>query len=268
MDNATRHDAEVIATLAAASLGVLNQSGVPFVVVPPDHKVESTERLLLRPARVRGVTTVDDFDSFIRYALPTSDDIEGQVFWRASETAASFACVFNPQTWRDHRVVYTPTPSIEWRRWTGMNGQHKPQTEFATFIEDNAPDIVSPSSSDMIEISRSLEAKKKVSFASGVRLSNGQQELTYEEQIEGTAAKGKLQIPETFSIGIPVFVGGDRYKVDARLRYRIDNAKLSIWYDLVRPHLVIEDAVSTMVATIRDKVQLPMYRGDLGALNA
>lgn len=82
------------------------------------------------------------------------------------------------------------------------------QAEFAEFIERNLPDIVEPVGADMLEISRSLQAKKKVSFASGIRLANGQTELTYEEDIQGTAAKGKLQIPEIFKIGIKVIEGG------------------------------------------------------------
>lgn len=85
------------------------------------------------------------------------------------------------------------------------------QADFARFIEDNAPDIASPPAADMIEISRSLEAKKKVNFASAIRLDNGKTEFTYEEDIEGTAAKGRLQVPQVFTIGIPVPEGGPKW---------------------------------------------------------
>lgn len=261
-------DAQVVADLARQAQEVFYDDAVPFVNLAPGQKIESVERFCLTPARVRGVTTVDDLDSFIRYAESHSDDIKGEIYFRCSETSASFACVFNPDGWRDYRAAYTPAPSVEWKRWTGMNGQRKPQADFAAFIEDNAPDIVMPNSADMVEISRSLEAKKAVNFASSIRLDNGQQELRYEEQIDGSAAKGLLRIPELFAVGIPVFVGGDRYRVEARLRYRIDNGKLAMWYDLVRPHLVIADAVQQMVDAIREKVKLPIYRGELGNVPA
>ena len=266
MADLPQSNAQVIADLARAGQGVVFAEQTPFVVTAPGHEIKSVERYGDSPARVRGTTTAADLDSFIRYSVSHSDDISGELYWTASESAASFQCVFNAPRWRDYRLIYTPAPSVEWKRWTGMNGKHNNQTDFAVFIEDNAPDIVTPSSADMIEISRSLEAKKKVNFASGIRLSNGQQELTYEEQIEGTAAKGKLQIPETFAVGIPVFVGGPRYKVEARLRYRINSGQIAMWFDLVRPHLVIEDAVQCMVAEVGEKVKLPMYRGDLGAI--
>jgi hypothetical protein len=39
-----------------------------------------------------------------------------------------------------------------------------------------------------------------------------------------------------------------------------------MWFDLLRPHLVIEDAVGAMVAEIAEKVKLPIYRGDVPAI--
>lgn len=114
----------------------------------------------------------------------------------------------------------------------------------------------------MLEISRSLEAKKKVNFASGLRLSNGQNELTYDEQISGTAAKGKLNVPELFTIGIPVLEGGIKYAVEARLRYRIaDGGRLTMWFELVRPHKIVEDAVLAVWKEIEDKTGLMIFNG-------
>jgi uncharacterized protein YfdQ (DUF2303 family) len=249
-----------IADLAQLSRAVqrATDDGKPFVVLPHEHKIENVERFAVEPTRIRGNTIADDLDSFVRYVLAVNT---GDIYWRESETTASFTAVFNTDSWRDHRAIYVPQPSPEWVRWTGNNGKSKTQAEFALFMEDNAVDVVSPSAADMLEIAHTLEAKKKVDFASGIRLSNGQIDLTYSEQIQGTAAKGKLQIPELFKIGIPVFVGGDRYGMDARLRYRISDGQLSMWYNLVRPHIVIQDAVQTMVAAIQEKIALPIYRG-------
>ena len=51
-------------------------------------------------------------------------------------------------------------------------------------------------------------------------------------------------MPEVFALGVPVFENGDRYRVEARLRYRIaDGGKLTLWYDLLRPHKILEDAM-------------------------
>lgn len=257
-----RTESDAIADVAKLAAGIqrAESDAKPFIVHPPQYHVENIERFLQQPTRVRGNTVISDLDSFIRYVLATNT---GEMYWAATEVSACFTAVFNADSWRDHRATYAPQPSPEWVRWHGNSGKSKSQAEFAQFVEDNAVDVVEPAAADMLEISRTLEAKKKVEFASGIRLSNGQTELTYQEQISGTAAKGKLQIPETFRIGIPVFVGGDRYSVEARLRYRIESGVLRMWYELVRPHIVVNDAVQTMLTAIKEKVALPLYRGDL-----
>ena len=114
----------------------------------------------------------------------------------------------------------------------------------------------------MLEISRTLEAKKKVNFASAIRLDNGQNQFTYEEEISGTAQKGQLQIPEEFTIGIPVLEGGASYAVDARLRYRIaEGGKLTMWFELIRAHKVVENAAAEVWSQIEAETGLKVFNG-------
>ena len=113
-----------------------------------------------------------------------------------------------------------------------------------------------------LEEARTLEAKKKVNFASSLRLSDGSTQFTYEEDVQGSAQKGQLQVPEVFVLAIPVFENGDLWRVEAQLRYRIaDGGKLTIWYELVRPHKVIETAVKELRATIATETGLPVLVG-------
>ena len=136
------------------------------------------------------------------------------------------------------------------------DGKTMKQADFAKFIEDNLPDIAEPNGSDLLIISRSLEAKKKVDFESAVRLDNGETQFTYNEEIKGTAGKGTLEIPEIFVLGIPVFHGGDAYKLEARLRYRINDGQLLMWFDLLRPERLLEDAFNQVIARVKE--QLPV----------
>lgn len=238
--------------------------GYPFAVVPEGAEVEGLENFLPAPMRKRGTVTVNDVGSFVAYV--NAEKTSGTRLY-GSYTAPGFAAVFNDHAesgpgWKDYRVNYACPLSIEWKTWKAMDGKQMLQEQFAQFIENNLPDIANPPAADMLEISRSLEAKKKVNFASGIRLSNGQNELTYEEQISGTAAKGKLIVPEEFTIGIPVLEGGIKYAVLARLRYRIgDGGKMAMWYELVRPHKIIEDAVFAVWNDIADKTALPVFNG-------
>lgn len=240
-------------------------ASTPFVVVPEGYKVNGLEALFPLPARSKGTTKLDDADSFIRFVNQNKTD-HTRLYCKVG-SAPSFSACFNDTFgmepgWGDHMAAYTCPLSVEWKTWTGSNGKQMSQADFSRFVEDNAPDCVSPSAADMIEIARSLEAKKSVNFSSAVRLDNGQSQLTYEETIQGTAAKGRLVVPETFSIGIPVFESDGRYAVTARLRYRIaEGGKLSLWYDLVRPHKIIEDAVKELRAVIEARTELTAFAG-------
>ncbi|MFP3599791.1 DUF2303 family protein, partial [Chryseobacterium sp. SIMBA_029] len=61
---------------------------------------------------------------------------------------------------------------------------------------------------------------------------------------------------------IPVFRNRDAYRVDARLRYRVRDAKLTFNYELVRFDKVLEAAANGVIATIREKTGNPFFFGD------
>ena len=246
----------------------------PFVLVPGHAKIEDLERLLPQPTRKSGTVTLNDHRSFVRYVL--EENVPGTRIYGSVTPKPVFTAVFNDHAgnteasagrplspgWRDHRAVYACPLSREWTIWNGASGKQMDQAAFAAFLEDNLPDIAEPAAADMLEIARSLEAKKRVNFASGLRLSNGQTQLTYEETIEGTAAKGRIHVPETFALGIAVLEGGDRYRVEARLRYRIaDGGKLTMWFDLLRPHKVLEDAANFVWQAIEAETGLKVFNG-------
>lgn len=249
--------------LMASNLRKVDET--PYIVLPVETELVDLERLLQQPVRKRGTITMRDTDSFSRFV---KDESVGATRIYGNLINPEFVAVLNDNVdgtgWRDYRVVYECPHSVEWKVWKGSSGNKMMQEQFAQFIEDNLPDIANPPAADMLEISRTLEAKKKVNFASGIRLSNGQNELTYEETIQGSAGKGKLVVPEEFTIGIPVLEGGDRYAVEARLRYRIaDGGKLSIWYELVRPHKIVEDAVKDVKTKIEAFTGLTIFNGSI-----
>lgn len=135
------------------------------------------------------------------------------------------------------------------------NGKLLAQAEFARFIEDNLPDIVQPAAADMLRIALTLQVKKDAAYASDLRLDNGQTQFRYEETIRGTTKAGDLLIPDSFTLNIPVFLGGPRLTVTARLRYRIQEQKLVIGYELVRPQHVRLAEVTRVTSEIAKKLE-------------
>lgn len=260
---------QLIKDALAAGAALTGQQAVAdgpgkIAVVPSDYSIESLERFSLTPDRKRGTVKMNDAKSFIEF-FNIHATTYSSIY--ASINPPKFVGVLDDHgtgpAWREFRVEYTCPHSAEWLEWTRNDKKAMKQSEFAAFIESNLPDIVDPPGADMLEISRTLEAKKKVNFASGIRLANGQQELTYEEDIQGTASKGKLQIPETFKLGIQVLEGGEPYAIECRLRYRINDANLAMWYELVRPHKILEDAAKAVWEQIAVDTNRRIYNGTL-----
>lgn len=265
-------EAQTIADLAIQNVGakIASEGAAPLILVPEGNSLECIEHTMLSPVRPRGTIKLFDVDSFIEECAKRNL-MEGVVIYGRKTAPIGFVAVFNDHDstggagWRDWRAVYDCPTSVEWKTWMDSNGKPRTQVEFARFIEDNLPDVMEPASVDMLEISRTLEAKKKVDFKSSIRLSDGQNEFAFEEQIEGTASKGRLKIPETFVIGIPVLDGGPKHRITARLRYRIDPAaKLVLWYDLERPHKDLEFAVAAVWERIEKDLSAKILHGDPG----
>lgn len=238
----------------------------PLLAMPENSKLIDLEKYLPAPMRKRGTTVLRDMASFVLF-VNAEKTLATRLYGNLIDP--SFQAVFDDNAdgvkpgWRDYSATYKCPLSAEWKTWLGMSGKQITQEQFAQFMETNLPDIVNPPAAEMLEISRSLEAKKKVNFASGIRLSNGQNELTYSEEVTGTAQKGKLNVPEIFTIGIPVLEGGTAYSVEARLRYRIaDQGKLTMWFEVVRPHKIVEDAMKHVRDAIASETGLKVLNGD------
>ena len=247
----------------------------PFALVPQGVKVQDLEGMLRAPTRIRQAVTVLDADTFIAYvnrfastaSVVFCDGPEGRTF----RAVLDYHQPEQP-SWGQHVAVYQCPISIEWGRWKSSDRKRMDQATFAEFFEENIKDITAPegipdapSAADMLEISRTLEAKKNISFRQGTRLDNGQVQLTYNEEIDGRAGEaGQLRIPEQFFIGVKPFLGGDAFCVPARFRYRIQDGRLMMWFELVRPDKVLEEAYNA----VRDKIQtaindVPLYEATL-----
>jgi uncharacterized protein YfdQ (DUF2303 family) len=142
-----------------------------------------------------------------------------------------------------------------------QNKKQLTQVDFARFLEDNLPDIVEPEGATLLEVALTFEAKKDVEFASGVRLQNGQIQFQYNEVIRGAAQKGTLEVPEQFVLGIPIHVGGPAYRIPVRFRWRLHEGKAVFWYEIVRPHRYVEDALREIRERIGQETGIDVLAG-------
>lgn len=266
-----------LTTLALALGKPFDHPGLaaPMALVPQGVSLEGLEKHLPAPVRTRQRLTVLDAETFIEYVNRFATKASA-VFCNGPEGRTFTAVIDYHQpdqpAWGDHSATYRCPITVEWGRWKEQDRKRMDQTTFAEFIEDNVKDIVqpdgvtdAPTPADMLEISRTLEAGKNISFRSGIRLSNGQVQLTYNEQIDGRAGEaGQLNIPEQFYIGVKPFLGGDAFCVPARFRYRIQEGRLSMWYELVRADKVLEEAYTAVRSKIKGAIDtVPLYEATI-----
>ncbi len=232
-----------------------------------DEKLEMTPRR--KKAKVRTYEVQSFIDYIGRHGTPSHTTVWCETDYAASRVA--FTSILNDHGgdedphWRDHTCAYTPEFSQEWRNWTKHDRKQFSQAEFAAFMEENLKDIASadglPTGAQMLEMALSFEANQDMRFKSAIRLQNGGVQMSF-VQDDDDQTLAKMQMFDRFALGLQVFWCGDAYQVDARLRYRVREGKLTFWFELIRPDKVLESATQTLIDEIREKSECPFFFGE------
>lgn len=250
---------------------------VKRVALPPGWTLQERDddaKLLTQPRRKLAKVRLHDGPSFIEY-LRRHGSLANSTIWCVADYKAGkvdFTAILNDNgeeetqsAWRDHLATFQPEFSEEWARWFGKNKYQFNQAEFAMFVEDNLKDITahdgSPSGAQMLEMALSFEANQDMRFKSAIRLQNGGVQMSFVQDDDGQTL-AKMQMFDRFAIGVPVFWNGDAYRMDARLRYRVRDGKLTFWYELIRQDKVLEAATQTLITQIRDETGNPFFFGE------
>lgn len=253
------------------------QANTKRVALPPGWQMvekDDDAKLLKQPRRKIAKVRLHDPASFIAY-IKRHGSLTDSTIWCIADYLAgkvTFTGILNDHgeaegqsAWRDHRATFTPEFSEEWNRWTGQNKKPFTQAEFASFIEDNLKDIASvdgqPTGSQMLEMALTFEANQDMRFKSAIRLQNGGVQMSFVQDDDAQTLQ-KMQVFDRFSVGFPVFWNGDAYRVDARLRYRVRDGKLTFWFELIRQDKVLEAATQTLITQIREATGNPFFFGD------
>ena len=238
-----------------------------YAVVPKGYELKSLEEFLPHPLRIRQEVALQDTDSFIAYVNEFKLVGATQIFFNseAEEFTAALDYHDNPDepSWCGHKADFKPRRSVEFTTWMGMNRKAMAQVDFARFLEENLCDVVEPSSADLLQVALTFEAKRSVDFSLGLRLASGQIQFQYDETIRGTAQKGTIEVPEQFVLGIAIHVNGPAYRIPVRLRWRLQESKLSFWYEVVRPHKFIEDALREILLRVATDTGIVVLAGTL-----
>jgi uncharacterized protein YfdQ (DUF2303 family) len=113
-----------------------------------------------------------------------------------------------------------------------------------------------------LQIVLRMKEVRSVTFGQAQNLHNGMVEFNYVEEGDKGGA-GSFKLPEIIKLGMAPFRDGNAYAMDARMRYRCGKDGLSLWYELVRPDLVLESAVKDVRAAIVERTDLPLFAAKL-----
>jgi uncharacterized protein YfdQ (DUF2303 family) len=246
------------------------------LILPEGYCAQSVETLiekyLTNPRRVKASVKLQHLGSFIDYVVAFALNNQTRIF---SATDGSLVAVIdyhsankgaNPDPhWGEHRAHYAPVITPEWQRWIERNKKRMEQTQFAEFLEENQALIVDPSGADLLEMVQTLEGKNHIDYNSAIRLTNGKMKLDYSEQVElkgvVNSVKGAVEFPTILTAGLVPFDGGNAYRVSCRLRYRIESRKLTFYYEIIDPHLVLKTAIAEITDLVTDKTGIAPLTG-------
>jgi len=261
---------------AAAEVRVTQQGPtgeIPFIALPPGYGVHNLEHLLPAPTHKRASVSTTDATSFIDYLNKHGEKGVSTIYANV-DTEKSYCFLIavvddNAEakpSWRDHTCTFTPKQSVEWGRWLHRNKQQMKQGEFASWLEDNLPDIANvpgmPTGAEILAMALGFEANSEKRLRSKINLQNGGVRFEFVDD-EDKDTKTSMEVFQRFTLGLPVFDGSaNAYPLEARLKYREKTGELTFWYELIRPDRVFKSAVTDELDHIKQGTSLEVIYGD------
>ena len=166
----------------------------------------------------------------------------------------------NPR-WAHHQAVLEIAQTEEFKTWFKNNNTFTGQLEFAQFIEDNLQDIVDPDGASMLEMCKTLEAKSGVGFTGKVSLQSGIMALNYQD--DSTVTSGVIEVPEKFTLKVPIFLGMPDQAITCRFRWKIARPSLALGYSILGLDRKLSDAIRAAGDIINEELKTEVLYGKL-----
>lgn len=262
------------AGVASAAPNILIEGGIPYVVAPTDYRIKPLEDMLPAPVRKRSKVTTTDTEGFIYYTHKHGKDGNTVIYADIDGESNKFNLVAvlddhgykaSDAQWREHRCQFEPAQAVEWKRWVGKNKAVFSQAEFAIWLEDNLSDIATvpnmPTGADILQMALGFEANAEKRLRSKINLQNGGVRFEFIED-EDKDTRASMEVFQRFTLGLPVFEGSSSaYPLEARLKYREKEGKVTFWFELIRPDRVFKEAVDDELNRIKDATGFPVIAG-------
>ena len=160
----------------------------------------------------------------------------------------------------EHKCILKISLSERFNAWSGIARNRIGQFDFAEFLDEYFIDVVKPDGATFREIALQLEGTVRSEFKSSRRIKDGSGAHTWnvDVKLEGGNVE-RLEVPDSMSIMIPIFEGGDPVELSARVRVRLDDGKAFFyilpdsWKDIIR------GSFSDVIKKVSKEIVLPVY---------
>ncbi len=158
--------------------------------------------------------------------------------------------------------------SLEWQTWKAIDGKLMSHVEFATFLEENAMDIMplpqprEPSEdapTTLLELCRELQVRGTYGANSAVR--NGDYTNVEMQKGDDVSTKRNVQLPLSIDLLIPVYFGEPAVNMTAFMRRKVSDGSLYLGIKLMRPENARQDEFRRIVDEVGAEVGLTTLYG-------
>jgi len=247
----------------------LENGGDPLMLVPPNWGTKNMAEFL-PPKRIKQTMRFSESGSFADYVNRFKTD-NTMVFVRlnldddSTPRGATFVAALDyhspaPElkpSHCHHSARFDAVETPEWIAWMRADREAMNQVDFATWLEDNQKVFVEPKGAELLEVVRSLHGHRNARFNTALRLDNGAYSASYEEDVtvrgNNATANGSIELPKEVKAGIAPFEGCQAYEVTARLKSRVSDRRLSLFFETVQPHVIVRDAIKGLMEEIATK---------------
>lgn len=258
-----------LATEAARQPALIEAAdGRKFLVTPASMQVKEVlddpyGMIVPAPVRIKQAVTVQTVDSLVEYVNRFKTDntvlfadigansILASVDYHGPKDAAHL----------DHSAKLVLPMSEEWKTWTQISGRMHEQAEFARFLEENAPDVATPTGAELLEVCRDLQAVRKADFKRVVRTAGDDERFEYTESTEASSKKGDVEVPTKFLLSIPVYFDRSPVSVPAFLRWRLNDGSLTLGIALHRAEYIRQAEFKQIVLDVAERTERPAVFG-------
>jgi len=255
---------------AAMKLVLEKIEGVPHALIPPGSTLQSLEKLLPAPTRIRQHPEFTEIDGFADYVAEFKQD-GSRVF--VDDAKFRFVTVFDfhapgkPQ-WCDHSASIQMHLSPEWTRFVAYDNTPMSPRAFAEFLEDNLAYVDSEKSgmtgADLLTMAQTFKVDVRGELEVEESLSRGMRKLLIKDDstLKGRNQIGhELEFPERLFFSLRIFKNHNAYPIEIFLRTRTTNDKVVFMIKIPDVEGLREEAFNRVIEDVKEATGLKVLKG-------